>query len=178
MSSHGHEPNKKSQFMMLGATFIFGLVSGAILFLFNTIGNEGGGALEETNTGFVVIAHMYGGCAEGGGCPSYRITEDGSYEYIKRELGNVEKRSNGVLSNTQIKILRDRVTTTDFDALRQTTFADECPANLDGAAYRYEIEYLGEQYSLDSCVHNLGANMIFGSFQDYFELFRATHDGP
>ncbi len=174
MSGHSHAPNKKSQYVILGMTFLMGFVMGVILFLYNNTG-ENSGALDGTTKGFEISAYMYGGCGDGVGCPSYRISDNGSYEYIVRKQGVAEARFDEKLNSAQIKSLHDRVAASDFNAITQTKFTDECPANLDGIAYRYEIEYAGVRYSLDSCVQDLGANILFGSLQDYFEFFRIAH---
>lgn len=157
------------------ATFIFGFMSGIILYLYNHTGAEADpndSYVEEPVEGVTIIAYMYGGCLEVGGCPSYRIAEDGTYVYISRNRGE-EERFEDALTGAQYDLLRARLASTDMSGVKGTQFTGACPASYNDIAYRYEITYGGEQYDFDSCGEDLETEPLFETLQGYFEVFAA-----
>jgi hypothetical protein len=65
---------------------------------------------------------------------------------------------------------------TDFEALANSQFTGECPANYDGVAYQYEITRDGKEYALDSCTEDIGEEPLFEALAEYFDFFGITHD--
>ena len=166
----------KHLYLIFIATFIFGFFVGVILFLKNNTGQEGGGALPAGDTpGFTVLASMYGGCVRSGGCPSYRITSDGSYTYVARLQESGETPQAAMLSTKQYDTLSTYIRTTDFDSVMRTQFNGTCPATVDGIAYRYDILYNDTPYTLDSCVENFDGEILFAELQNYFDIFSAQY---
>jgi len=162
----------KHLYLILITTFIFGFVTGAIVFLQNNTGKEGGGAIPTDTRGFEILAYMYGAC-EQSGCDSYRITADGTYTYIVRK-NQYEKRYEGSLNKNDLDSLRTQLAETSFANVEKSAFGGTCPATRGDIAYRYDITYKGTHYTFDSCKENLSAS-IFSTSKKYFEVFNATH---
>jgi len=164
----------KHLYLILTATFVFGALSGAILFLQNNTGNEGSGALDVTKRGFTVMAYQYGGCARMG-CASYQILNNGSYMYIARNLNTGEGRFEDVLTTRQRDALRTLFADTDLNRLIDTKFTGSCPVEYDDVAYRYDITYQGDRYEFDACLQNIENVQLFTTLKNYFEIFSITH---
>ncbi len=172
MSNQSHGKNStKSLYLIFFATFVFGLIVGAIVFLQSSTGGEGGGKVDEDTRNFSIVAYTYGGCTRVG-CPSYRILQNGSYIYIERQEG--DGKHEGVVSEVSMKELKQQLAGADFAGIGSSTFTDTCPITYDGAAYRFNIDYKGNQYSFDSCVENL-ETPLFEMLKKYFEEFGSKH---
>ena len=165
----------KHLYLILIATFIFGFLTGVIVYFQNNTGEEGDGGLETNTKGFTIVAYMYGGCEMGGGCPSYRIANDGSYTYIVRDREAGETRHDDSLSRKLHDLLRAQVQGTDYERIFDTESSGTCPVVFDGAAYRYDIVYEGERYEFDSCEEDLGDEALFETLENYFTVFNVTY---
>jgi hypothetical protein len=164
---------------MLIATFLFGFLSGVILFLFNNTGGESNGkekdiVLEDTAT-ISITAYRYGGCARADGCASYRITDNGTYTYIVRNRTEGEVRFEDSLSTAEQSALFKAVRTTDLEQIANTTFSGTCPVEFDGTGYRYNILYHGTEYSFDTCIQDIEDVPLFITLADYFQMFDAAY---
>lgn len=161
---------------MLIATFVFGFVSGTILFLFNYQGDGSKSGFFDDHATISITAYRYGGCARANGCASYRIADTGDYTYIVRDNAGGEVRFNGILStaekNELFKILRN----TTLSNLQESVFSGTCPAEYDGTAYRYTIVYNDERYQFDTCRQELDDSTLFVALTEYFEVFKNAHD--
>ncbi len=171
----GHTSSTKSLYLIFISTFVFGFITGAVVFFQSNTGNEGDGSLEENTRGFTILATMYGGCMRDDGCPSYRIANNGTYLYIVRSREAGELRYDDTLSEKQLDMLRTNVEETNFEDVANTNFSGTCPDTFDGVAYRYDIQYEGERYTFDSCVENLDQVPLFAIVQNYFEVFSSVH---
>ncbi len=165
----------KHLYLILVATFVFGFITGIIVFLQSNTGNEGDGSLITDTKGFSILAYTYGGCARGGGCPSYRIAQDGSYTYIQRSRDNGELKHEDSLSEKQHETLMVHVEDTNYTAILNSEFQGTCPITFDGVAYRYDIEYEGERYVIDSCKKDIEGAPLFEVLQSYFEVFSVMY---
>lgn len=174
MSGHGHAPSTKSLYLIFGATLIFGFVTGVIVFLQNNLGKEGGGSLDTDTGGLTILANMYGGCSRGNGCTSYRITNDGAFEYLVHNGDAGEVRYGDTFSDKQFEALTTSISKTDFNAVKQTKFTGTCPSTYDGVAYRYSIQYEGVPYTFDSCSEKLDG-ALFLMLQNYFDVFASMY---
>ncbi len=174
MSGHGHPASTKSLYLIFGATLIFGFVTGVIVFLKNNMGTEGGGALEAPTSGLTILAQKYGGCARSSGCSSYRILNDGTFEYVVQNGDAGGVRYGDIFSDKQFETLIASIEDVDFDAVKQIKFTGTCPSTYDGVAYRYNVQYEGEQYAFDSCVENLDGT-LFQTLQNYFDVFASMY---
>jgi len=133
------------------------------------------GQIEE---GFEVLAYTYGGC-ERFGCSSYRITDTGTYSYIKRSTMGVDSRYDDSISSKRLDELSQAINDTNFDAIIASQYSGACPTEYDAVAYRYEIRVRDKRYSIDSCTEDIAEDALFKVLADYFEIFSVTHrDAP
>ncbi len=170
----------KHVYVILLSTFVFGFVTGAILFLFNNTGNGGDGEavpLEEESA-ISVMAYRYGGCARGDGCASYRIADDGTYEYIVRSRADGETRFADTMNSAEKTALFKALKDTNLEQLMESTFTGTCPAEYDGTGYRYNISYYDKHYSFDTCVQDLENEPLFMTLADYFGMFSSAYTTP
>lgn len=163
----------KHLYLILISTFIFGMVSGAVLFLYNNTGGEGDGGIGKSS-GMSVTVETYGGC-ERRGCASYRIEENGDYTYIVRSTDEKNLRFEDSLSSTERRALLSKIKGTDIKAIQNSQSVERCAATFDGLSYRYDIVYKDASYSFDSCEEDTSNVPLFEVLNEYFELFNRTH---
>lgn len=167
----------KHLYLMLIATFVFGFVSGVILYLYNNASGGNGGVVFDDAT-ISITAYRYGGCERAGGCPLYRIANDGTYTYMMRGTANEESRFENVLSDTERVALFKTLSGTDLSKVARTVYTGTCPVENDGTAYRYTIVYNEDRYQFDTCKQALEAVPFFDVLQEYFEMFATTYALP
>lgn len=170
----------KHVYVILLSTFVFGFVTGAILFLYNNTGNgeDGEPVLLEGEAAISVTAYRYGGCARGDGCASYRIADDGTYEYIVRSRAEGETRFADTLNSAEKTALFKTLKDTNLESLLETAFTGTCPVEYDGTGYRYNVTYYDKHYAFDTCVQDLENEPLFITLADYFEMFSNTYTIP
>lgn len=166
---------------MLITTFIFGFVSGVILYLYNNAsgGNGGGGGtIIQDDSAVSITAYRYGGCERAGGCAQYRISGDGAYTYIIRNSVEGETRFDNSLNAEEKKALFKVLKETDLQNVGKNGFTGNCPIEHDGTAYRYTIEYNEERYNFDTCKQELDTVPLFVTLKKYFEMLATTYSIP
>jgi hypothetical protein len=165
----------KHFFLLTISTFVFGFVTGAILFLVTNTGGEGDGGLDTSTRGIEVVVRAYGGCEMlgAGRCPTYRIGNDGAYTYIHLDDEAEVVQSRGELSNTQMATLRRLVRA--LEGVSHPPFTGTCPIASDGLAFTYEVTSDGVVYTYDSCEDALEGEALFETLNDYFESFDMIH---
>lgn len=192
----------KHTYLILIATFIFGFVSGGILFLYNNVGGVSdidtetnkqtlqkdveGHDIDTVKKGTKtaglsfteVTVHEYGGCARTDGCASYHIRNTGAYIYMVRSRGEKEKRYEGMLSQAEQNVLAKAFADVDIVTTMDSTFVGMCASATDGIAYRYDVVVRGTSYGLDSCVQTLKEVAFFDILNTYFNEFSDTHSTP
>ena len=162
----------KHVYLILVATFLFGFVSGFILWLFNQTTEEDIDIFKDDNHQTLSITvHSYGGCAFAG-CASYKIDEDGTYTYIVRPQNAEEIRTKGELDREEKKIIEDLLENTSLKRLSETTFTGACPIAYDGLAFKYTIIIDNEYFEFDSCKQNLRNEQLFELLNRYFGIFQ------
>jgi len=161
----------KHIYLILIATFIFGFITGIILWLLNHTGQEKIFNIEnDIEEGMSIIARSYGGC-DWAGCPSYRIDEDGDYAYILRNRQEPEIRNDGSLEKTELRLLADLLDDTNLEIIEGSDFSGTCPIAYDGIGYKYVISYEGDSYSFDSCKEDIEGEKLFDRLESYFKVF-------
>ncbi|MCF7816224.1 MAG: hypothetical protein K9M10_04345 [Candidatus Pacebacteria bacterium] len=164
----------KHIYLILGATFVFGFLTGGIIFLENNTGDYGDGSLKTKTSGFEVTAYEYGEC-ERFGCASYQIVDSGKYTYIVRANGEKEVKYEGSLRKEQLTELKKLMKETDFEVISKTSNTKTCSALSDESEYRYDFLNEGTQYRFNSCEHSLRNNLLFEMLTKNFTLFKNTH---
>lgn len=164
----------KHLYLILASTFVFGFMTGAIVYLQTNTGREGDGSIETISKGMTITATVYGGC-ERIGCPSYRIENDGAYTYIVWSPEGGEVRYEDTLTDKQRATLVTELKETDFDRIDDSEFTGTCPIAFDGPAYRYDIEYRGERYEVDSCIEAIDGEPLFATLAGYFSVFELLY---
>lgn len=163
----------KHLYLIFIATFIFGMISGGVLFLYNNTGGEGDGGIARPSSTSVTV-ETYGGC-ERRGCATYHIEEKGDYTYIIHSVDGKESRYEGSLTSTQRKALLAKIADTEFQVVTNSKSTERCSASVDRLAYRYTVVYKDTQYAFDSCEENTGTVPLFEALNEYFEIFNLTH---
>lgn len=175
MSGHNeHAPSMRSTYVMFIATFLFGVLTGAVIFFQGNTGKEGDGAIPKNTSSFTVYGYMYGGCEPGKHCTSYKVEQNGSYLFIVRDTQKGTKYE-GKLADAEKGTLQTLAKDTPYAEIATRVFTGTCPITFDGMAYRYEVEYKGERYVFDSCKTNIEGVPLFDTLQTYFDLFGAAH---
>lgn len=162
-----------STMVLLGSTFLFGFVTGVIIFLMSNTGGEGDGDILETESGFVVTAHMYGGCERDTlrPCPSYQILENGSYTFIGFDANGDQKQFRDTLSGSERRALKRVLEGSDLAALQTSRLSGTCSLATTGIAFKYSITTEEGTYQLDTCVHALASTELFTTLDGHFREF-------
>ena len=155
------------------ATLLFGFITGVLIYLQSHTGEERENNLRDAEQ-FSIVGRMYGGC-ESLGCASYSIDADGSYTYIQNRAGE-EERFEGKLARSNREEIEDALQQTQLRAVEDSVFTGTCPIAFDGPAYRYDLVYGGERYSIDTCRQDTAGEPLFALLEQYFSLFEERHD--
>ena len=119
---------------------------------------------------FEIIGEAYGGCAFVG-CPSFRLTSDGSFTQLPNSTGEVVA---GTYPRQEFATLRRKVEEAELEALANsiTSGSDaDCISFVDGIDYRYAITIDGELFELDTCNSQLKNNLELQTIlQTIFEV--------
>lgn len=139
----GVKPDEK---IVIFLTFLTGLFAGAALYItFYAPQYETEPVPERSQ--LVVIGEQRGGCALGpGDCPSFRLTDDRSYQYLTNG-----ERTEGTLPRQIAQPLYETITTFRLRSLAAPIDSDSCRSAADGIEYRYEITWENTRYVLDTC---------------------------
>lgn len=166
----------KHVYLIIGSTFIFGLVTGAIISLSTNTGGDGDGGISE-ESGFVVVARMYGGCARMGiECPSYRVSENGEYTYVSRTREGDFIPHRDTLSKEEREKMEKAYKDADLGVIEKSEFSGTCPITFDGLAFTYEIESESSRHMFDSCKQNVGQEELFMILEQYFSHFAEKYE--
>lgn len=171
---HHEDPNRNVPAMVF-ATFLFGFVTGFIAFLFVSTGDNALPNAPKVDKGFSIEAQSYGGCEQVGRCPSYKITDDGSYAFTMPEGEGSPQVFEDTLPEKQIERIERLVQETNLKVLSTSTTTHECVALRGGAAERYTIVRDGDRFLFDSCVQDVHRSELFTSLRDFFVVFTALH---
>lgn len=137
---------KPDQKILLLLTFLSGMFIGGALYI--TVFAPQYEADEVAGKSqFSIVGEVYGGCVRTpNGCPSFRLTDDRSFQYL---IGG-EKQEGSLPSTITKPIFADL---TDY---RLQTYAapierEDCRSYVDGVDYRYEITIGDTRYVIDTC---------------------------
>lgn len=164
----------KHVYLILVTTFLFGSVSGVILYLANNTGVEGAGNLEDVSSEVLVTARMYGECEQAGQCAAYRIEGGGAYTYIVQTQDG-SKRFEGELSRSERRELNTLLSGTDLIHLSGRV-TGECLSGSRELGFRYTITRREEELSFDSCEVLLAGTPLFDTLEGFFETFSTQHN--
>jgi hypothetical protein len=166
---------------MIVLTFFMGLLTGVFgyFWLRNSDTETPSSSVADLREeeGHELLVTPYGGCARVG-CPSLRLLDDGSYQYLAPTSVRDYARYEDTISVRQNDVLTGLVEGTDFESLRETVFQGTCPDTYDGLGYRFEIRYESDRYSFDSCVEDVVDAPLFVELVKYFGIMEAIHGSP
>lgn len=162
---------------MLTATFLFGFVSGTILFLYNNTGGvDLDGEILNKPIGTEITVYEYGGCMKRGVCASYHISDTGTYVYIVRGRNSETIRHEGKLSTGEWRSLYSLLQKENLETVSRSKYSGTCSADIDGISYKYSIVSTDGRYELDSCAQNVSGE-FFDTLNVYFTTFGDMHVG-
>lgn len=164
----------KHLYLLLGFTFFIGLLSGSYVYFVTRAPSDVPHFEERNESVYEIVVTVYGGC-EMVGCPSLRVLDDGSYTFIDGSHDDASSRFEGKLSLQNHRLIRDQAHATPYEDILQSSATKACPVTYDGAAYRYAIQYAGEQYEFDSCVHDVEGEPLFEELIRQLRMIREAH---
>lgn len=159
--------------LMILLTFVMGFITGVFGYFWSRNVEEAPprAPVEE---GYELLVTAYGGC-ERIGCPSFRLNDDGTYQYLAPVSVRDYAKYEDTVSDKQHESISELVYGTDLERLTNSEFMGTCPVTYDGLAYRIEVRREGERYSLDSCENELEDEVFFVELTKYFGIMEATH---
>jgi len=168
----------KHLYSIVISTFLFGLLTGVIVFLMSHTGTERSSTIAEPTRGYSIVVRMYGGCERlgGGVCPSYRVAQNGEYTYLRVGTNAEITQHRGTFESAQRTALQNAFTQTNLAQLETSTFQGNCPAHVDGVSFRYEVTSGSSQYSLDSCLQNIQNEALFKILENNFKLLMHLYE--
>jgi hypothetical protein len=143
---------KKQDLMSILITFLVGAFAGVYLYVtyfaqvLNNIYIPDIGKVSELS----IVGEVYGGC--GNTCPSFQVTNDGSYRYLYTpEGGQSQLLRQGVLPPKLYSQLRSGLVKRALVEQSKVKNPTNCSSYVDENDVKYEIIIDGEVYILDSC---------------------------
>ncbi len=167
--------------LLIAATFLMGFITGVFGYFWSKASDDPGAQILNSQTpteerGFEVLLTAYGGC-ERIGCPSLRLLDDGSYQYLAPRSVRDYGRYEDVISPNQREILTRLISETQFEVLSATKFEGTCPVAYDGLSYRIDVRVESDRYSLDTCKEDIDSEPLTIELIRYFDIMEATHGG-
>lgn len=163
----------KHLYIIFGSTFLFGFLSGGIIYLANNTGVEHGFSLNSEKYHFVISAYEEGDCTA---CASFRLQNTGAYTYLVRSEGTEEFKVTDTLGSDFMSPIRTAVRATEFASL-MTAPLPACAGRVQ-PWFRYEIEYQGTVYTTDSCSRTLTRVPLFTELEELFAVFASHYEHP
>lgn len=161
----------KHVYLIFVATFVFGLVTGALIFMSSHMDKSTESDTSgDVSKGYTISVYEYGVCNQAG-CPLFHIAQDGAYTYIAPDGSRYE----GTLPFATRRDIGNALTALNFDALQDSRFVGTCPASQGGNAYRYDVIFSAQEYHLDSCTQTLGGGAPFDTLNRLFVQFAEQH---
>lgn len=123
---------------------------------------------------FEVVSEVYGGCQKTNSCPTFRVTNDGSYRYFRTPTAGAEQvLRQGVIPIRLLQQLKSSLTDNALKTQSKKTEPAFCNSFADGIDVRYEITLDGNVYKIDSCGTAVDENddlwTTLQAIWDYFE---------
>jgi hypothetical protein len=171
----------KHLYLVILLTFVTGLATGVYGYFMTqhevTVEDAGSGGQASDASGYEILATVYGGC-ERVGCASFRLHEDGSYTYLSPDGVHSYARFEDEISPRQRELLAELLMSAPLSRIEKSAFSGVCPITYDGIAYRFDIRLETKQYSLDTCMQDLGREELFIELIKYFAIMEVTHLTP
>jgi hypothetical protein len=82
------------------------------------------------------------------------------------------------ISPRQRELLAELLMSAPLSRIEKSAFSGVCPITYDGIAYRFDIRLETKQYSLDTCMQDLGREELFIELIKYFAIMEVTHLTP
>jgi hypothetical protein len=150
---------ERSDWMLLGMTFLTGVFIGVALYVLSfkpTYTPETLNESESVAQSFSIIGEQYGGFQEAGyRAPSFRLLADGSYTYAPGGT-DASIPVTGVLPNSLFVEIEAVSNVAELQENSLSIEPDSCRSFSDGIEYRYQVVRDGEVFVLDSCTTTLG----------------------
>ncbi len=144
-------------YFILGSTFIMGVFTGVFLYVTvfapeysNDISKE---AISLTSTS--IEGSVYGGCQRSGSCPSFKLYNNGSYQFVSRSDAEVEK---GSIPYELRDTLLEWFSTSTLATESKPVTNEFCDSFVDGQDATYRVTFKGESYVLDTCTSAFARN--------------------
>lgn len=137
---------KPDETILLALTFLTGLLAGGALYLLVFLPEFAATDVEQKSQ-YAIAGEVYGGCMRGvGTCPSFRIEEDRSYQYLAGE-----ERKTGTIPRALMDEVWSAMSAAELAAEATLVSDKDCRSYVDALDYRYTITYAGQRYQLDTC---------------------------
>ncbi len=133
-------------------TFVVGFFAGGYLYLthFSKLLAPDNVQSQEEISEFQVVSEAYGRC--GDSCPSFQITNDGSYRYQYVTAAGAERQfKTGTMPFNITRNIKNSIDVDDLVRQSQPVEPANCNSYNDGIDVSYTITYDGAEYVLDSC---------------------------
>jgi len=136
--------------IVLFLTFLTGMFAGATLYIL-VFAPEYEADPVAVKSAFSVVGEMYGGCERSpSGCPSFRLEDNRSYQYL---VG--AERTEGKLPGAVYNSITELMSAYRLSSHAAPLERDDCASYVDAIDFRYEITYESVRYVLDTCETSL-----------------------
>ncbi len=143
---------KPDEKIILLLTFLTGAFAGASMYILFFAPQYEADVIEERSR-LSIVGEMYGGCERSGACPSFRLEENRSYNYLAQG-----EREEGNLPATLANPVFDELDEYRLKSLAASIENDACRSYVDGLDYRYEVVLDGTRYMINTCSTSLAYN--------------------
>lgn len=152
---------KRQDIISIIVTFLVGVVVGSYLYLYGFAPQYNTLIDSASNTGQLVIAgEAYGGCARGGICATFQVTNDGTFKAFPTQAREAERVvQTGKISTSLYQQFRASLTSGTLTRLAAPVTPKDCASHTDGIDYQLRIFFGDEQFTLDTCTTALADNL-------------------
>jgi len=98
---------------------------------------------------------IYGGCQRNNSCPSFKLKESGSYQFLSAGDAEIEK---GSIPYELRDTLFEGFSSSTLTAESKIITNNHCKSFVDGQDATYTVTFKGESYVLDTCTSEFSRN--------------------
>lgn len=167
---------KKQDIITILFTFLCGLLAGSYLFLVGfkpqveKISSELIPSADPSKI-ITIEGRQYGGCESAGQCASFKIEDSGRYFYLATSVPTARGPYSGAIPRRDWQHIRNQLSLEILSLEAQVVESEICAIDYDLVDYQYEILFLGEVYSLNTCGTKFDKTSDLGETLDWLWQF-------
>jgi len=167
---------KKQDLVTILITFLCGIIAGGYLYVMGfkpQIAQVASELIPPPDPAKIITieGYQYGGCERSGRCASFKIQDNGEYSYLETSVPTARGTYSGTLARRDWQQIRSRLTEERLVSNSLAVQPETCASDYDLIDYRYQIQFQGESYRLDTCGTDFSRESDLGAALDWLWQF-------